>query len=429
MHTLVIFDPRHFHAALTLRERHPRLSDQVFVYSEGGGDLDRFLEIVESYNTRPENPTAWQVQIYRGGDCLEKMIVRKKGDIAVLAGRNDTKMAVIAALARAGFNVLSDKPWVTDYDALDHLRSALAPGGPAVEDIMTERFEITTVLQKKLVASERVFGRPLVAADGSPTVYKRSVHHLYKLVNNRPLIRPAWYFDVKVQGEGIVDVSTHLVDMTGWILFPGQTFDYDRDIELLQARRWPTRVPLETFRLITGEDNFPAGARDQVRGGALDYFCNGEMVYRLKGVPVHLKLIWDLIEPEGAKDLHESVIKGTRSNLRIRQLAEKGFMTELLVEPQDDPDRIGRAVQDCLDDWQDLYPGLSLGREGNLLVINIPAGLRTTHEEHFCKVRDQFIDNLDRGSFPPENRPNLLARYTLIAQAREMALSSPFEML
>jgi hypothetical protein len=294
---------------------------------------------------------------------------------------------------------------------------------------MTERFEITTVLQRKLAASERAFGRPLISSDGRPTVFKRSVHHLYKLVNNRPLTRPDWYFDVKVQGEGIVDVSTHLVDMTGWILFPGQAFDYDRDMELLQARRWPTKVPLETFRLITGRDSFPAQVRDQVRGETLDYFCNGEMVYKLNGVPIHLKLIWDLIEPEGAKDLHESLIRGTRSNLRIRQLAEKGFMTELLVEPQEDPEEIGRAIQDCLDDWKDDYPGLSLEKEGDLWVINIPSSLRTTHEQHFSKVRDQFIENLDQGSFPPENGPNILARYTLIAQAREMALRSPFEML
>jgi hypothetical protein len=29
----------------------------------------------------------------------------------------------------------------------------------------------------------------------------------------KPLIRPIWYFDIDVQGEGIVDTTIHLVDM------------------------------------------------------------------------------------------------------------------------------------------------------------------------------------------------------------------------
>ncbi len=429
MHTIAVLNPGHFHAALTLRLAHPGLSDDIYVYSEGGQDLQRFLEIVESYNSRAEGPTQWKVHIYEGADCLDRMIQDRKGDIAVLAGKNNTKMQNINALSQAGFSILADKPWVTDYDAMPHLKATLAPERRPAVDIMTERYEITTVIQKKLMERGEVFGQPLVMADGSPTVYKFSVHHLYKLVNGLPLVRPPWYFDVGVQGEGIIDVSTHLVDMTHWMLFPGQAISYEDDLELIKARRWPTKVPLDIFQKITGAKSFPDAIAGQVQDDVLHYFCNGELVYRVKGVPVHIKLIWDLIEPEGAKDLHQSVIKGTLSDLRIRQLAEKGFMTELMLRPKTGRERIGQEVEACLAEWQTDYPGLSLSEEGDEFLINIPAPLRTTHEEHFCKVRDAYLENLDNDSFPPETFANILSRYTLLAEAREMALASPYEML
>ena len=46
-----------------------------------------------------------------------------------------------------------------------------------------------------------------------------------------------------------------------------------------------------------------------------------------------------------------------------------------------------------------------------------------------CKVRDAYLENLDNDSFPPETFANILSRYTLLAEAREKALASPYEML
>src|SRR4030095_4475212 len=65
MHTLVFLDPGHFHAALTLRERHPLVRDEIVVYAPtaehaGGAELAEFLTLVEAFNRRPERPTQWQ---------------------------------------------------------------------------------------------------------------------------------------------------------------------------------------------------------------------------------------------------------------------------------------------------------------------------------------------------------------------------------
>ena len=249
----------------------------------------------------------------------------KKGDIAVLAGRNNTKMENIDTLNRAGLAILADKPWVTTQAALPFLRSTMAPDRPLAADIMTERYEIATLLQKEFLAEENVFGRIRIEEDAGPSVFKECVHHLYKIVNEKPLVRPAWYFDIDVQGEGIVDTTIHLVDMTQWMLFPGNPIDYEKDIELIEARRWATGVPLDKFAKITGTDQFPQAVDEYVKDDILNYFCNGELIYRIKGVPVHLREIWYLDEPPGGRDTHRSLIKGTRSDLMIRQLPETGL--------------------------------------------------------------------------------------------------------
>ena len=334
MHTLLILNPGHFHAALVLRERHPSLTDDIYVYSESGSDLDRFIEIAESFNNRPVNPTSWKLHVYKGEDCLQKLLAEKKGDIAILAGRNNTKMENIEILNRAGLAILADKPWVTTNDALPFLRSTMAPDRPLAADIMTERYEIATLLQKEFAAREDVFGRIRIEKDDGPSVFKECVHHLYKIVNQKPLVRPVWYFDIDIQGEGIVDTTIHLVDMTQWMLFPGTPIHYENDIELVEARRWPTPVPLDKFQKITGTNQFPRNIQDYVNGDVLNYFCNGELIYRLKGVPVHLREIWNLDEPPGGGDTHRSLVKGTRSDLMIRQLPEHGYKTELLVVPR-----------------------------------------------------------------------------------------------
>jgi hypothetical protein len=257
-------------------------------------------------------------------------------------------------------------------------------------------------------------------------VFKESVHHLYKIVNQKPLVRPPWYFDTDVQGEGIVDVSTHLVDMTHWMLFPGQAINYTEDIQLMEAHRWSTLIPRDRFSKITGLDRFPDSIQDRVTGNGLEYFCNGELSYRIKKIPVKIRVIWNLEIPEGGGDKHFSLIKGTRSNLQIRQLPQHGFKVELLILPRENPTGVAAAVQQCLDKWSQKYPGLWLTREDENILVNIPDKLRTTHEEHFCEVRDMYLACLKQENFPEEAADCIVSKYTLLAEARKMALISTF---
>jgi hypothetical protein len=140
-------------------------------------------------------------------------------------------------------------------------------------------------------------------------------------------------------------------------------------------------------------------------------------------------VLWNLEIPEGGGDTHYSYMKGTRSDLLLRQIPENGFQVELLIIPRDDFDSVEKAVNNCLEKWSETCPGLSATREDNRILIHIPDALRTTHEEHFCQVRDVFLEYLDSGAVPPEERCNLVSKYTLLAEARKMALASTFKPL
>ncbi len=419
-----VLNPGHFHAALSLRESHPSLSDEVHVFAPEGEELQSFVQFLKDFNARQNEPTQWNLKVHTGEDSLEALLREGRGGIAILAGKNDAKIANIEKLNRAGYRIFADKPWVTDEVGLESLRRAMEKERPLTLDIMTERFEITTILQKMFLAEPDIFGEFMVDS-GAPAIFKESVHHLYKVVNGKPLKRPPWYFDVKVQGEGIVDVTTHLVDMTHWMAFPGESIDFARDIQIMEARRWATQVPLEKFSKITQHSDFPAGVKDSVRNGILDLFCNGEILYQVRGVPVHLKVIWNLEPPAGAGDTHRSLIRGTRSNLEVRQLAERKYLSEFLIAPHGDSQALEVPIRAALEKHAEKYPGLSLEREGDKFLINVPQALRTTHEQHFGEARSAFLDMLATGSEPSELRANIVSKYTLLVEARKKAFASP----
>src|SRR5262245_32327466 len=209
MHTFSFLAPEHFHAALTLRERHPLVRDQIAVYASEEAEVQEFLDLVARFNARAERATSWKPDLRVGGDPLERLIAERPGDLVIVAGRNDRKLGWIRRLHDAGLPVLADKPWMAGGAGLEDLRRALAGPPPAME-MMTGRHEMTTVVERMLAATPEVFGA--FTSDGGAAISFESVHHLEKRVNGAPLRRPAWYFDVRVQGDGLQDIPTHLVD-------------------------------------------------------------------------------------------------------------------------------------------------------------------------------------------------------------------------
>ncbi|HEX4985160.1 MAG TPA: putative oxidoreductase C-terminal domain-containing protein [Burkholderiales bacterium] len=419
-YSLIILNPGHFHAALTLRECNALIEDDVHVFAEDGPDLEDFLQRVHGFNDRAQQPTRWTLYVHRGADFLEKLVATQApGAIVVVAGRNDVKMAQIHHLHARGFHVLGDKPWLTGAGGLGLLREAVA-GPPLAMDIITERHEVANRLLRVLVRNAAVFGE-FRREGGAPAVALRSVHHLGKTVGGRPLRRPAWYFDTGVQGEGIVDVTTHLVDLAQWFLEDGMPFACNRDVEGLSARQWPIDVPLEAFTRITGEADFPERLRGNVSGGMLRYLCNAALSFRLRGVPVEIESSWALEQPPGGGDLYHAVLRGTLAELEVAQEPQSGFRTELAIRPAQDGRAFESALAAAVAELQRDFPGLGLERTDDGFRARIPPPLRSTHEQHFAAVLDGFLRCVDAGGWPARIGADLDFRYSLLARAREVS--------
>jgi type 1 glutamine amidotransferase/predicted dehydrogenase len=422
---LMTVDPGHFHAALVQKTMYPNVNTVVNVYSIENEDVKAHLARVDSYNKRAENPTHWQEDVYYGADFFDKMIKEKKGNVVVLSGNNQKKTDYITQSLDAGFNVLADKPMVINSADFEKLKAAFLVAKnnkKLLYDIMTERFEITTLLQRELSRDPSVFGTLEKGTPENPAITKESVHHFYKYVSGNVLTRPTWFMDTEQQGEGIVDVMTHLVDLVQWAAFPEQTLDYKTDIKLNSAKRWPTNMSLNQFKTITKTTAFPAFlSKNVVKDSILNIFCNGEINYQLKGVHAKTSVIWNYKAPDGTGDTHYSTMRGTKANLVIKQGVEEGYKSTLYIEPINNSTNITDGVQIALKRIQIKYPEIDFAPIGQKYKVVIPEKYREGHETHFARVTEQFLNYLQTGNMPGWEVPNMLAKYFTTTRALEMA--------
>jgi predicted dehydrogenase len=398
---------------------------RVQVYAPAGPDVQLHLDRITAYNTRTEAPTRWQEQVYTGPDFFRKMLAEKAGNVVVIAGNNQKKTEYIAGALKAGFNVLADKPMVINSKEFKTLETAFATAQQKsllLYDIMTERFEITTVLQKALSQLPQVFGTLEKGTPDNPAVTKESVHYFYKYVSGNVLTRPPWFMDVQQEGEGIVDVTTHLVDLVQWECFPGRVLDYKKDIQVLAAKRWTTDMSLGQFNTITKLNGFPDYLkRDLANDTLLKVYSNGSITYKLLGVHAKVAVTWAYKAPEGAGDTHYSILRGTKANLVIRQGAEQQYKPSLYVEPTANSLAYEKALQDELKRLQTQYPGVELKKSAKGWEVLIPDSYREGHEAHFARVTQQFLEYLQKRNMPKWEVPNMLAKYYTTTKALELA--------
>lgn len=426
---LITLDPGHFHAALVQKSMYKNVDPTVHVYAPGGADLQQHLARVTAYNTRAEAPTRWQQQVYTGPDFFAKMLAEKAGNVVVLAGNNQKKTEYIAQSLQAGFNVLADKPMCINRKEFKTLESAFATAKQKnllLYDIMTERFEIPTILQKELTMMPAVFGTLEKGTPQHPAVVKESTHCFYKNVSGSVLTRPAWFMDVKQEGEGLVDVTTHLVDLVQWECFPERALDYKKDIQVLSAKRWATTLSLDQFRTITRQSSFPDYLKqDLVNDSLLKVYSNGMISYTLLGVHAQVSVTWAYKAPDGAGDTHYSLMRGTKANLVIRQGAAQQYKPTLYIEPRVRDAAYEKGVQQEVKKLQSKYPGVALKKVEQGWEVLIPDSYREGHEAHFARVTEQFLEYLEKRNMPPWEVPNMLAKYYTTTKALEMALKNP----
>jgi len=354
------------------------------------------------------------------------MLRERPGNVVIMSGRNRPKIDRVAASVDSGLNVLVDKPWIIRSADLPKLERALGEAETkqlVAYDIMTERFEITSILQRELVNDEDLFGELETGSDSAPAITARSVHHLMKEVAGVPLRRPAWFFDIAETGGGLADVGTHVVDLVQWTAFRDQQLDYRTDIRILGARRWPTVISQADFQRVTGEPEFPGYLAPHVKEGKLDYFCNNSVDYTVRGVHVKLNILWNWEAPAGTGDSYEATFRGSKAKVAIRQGQADRYIAELYVVPEAGKlAEVLAALKKKIETLQSSYPGVAIEESADKLHIAIPSRFRVGHEAHFAQVTNQFFDYLKApGAMPAWEKSNMLVKYFVTTKGVEAA--------
>lgn len=375
---LNVIDPGHFHAALVQKSALKGISDTVRVFAPEGNELQAYLDAVESYNSRSEHPTCWTEELYTGKDFLKKL-PEGNGDIVILAGNNARKASYILEAVSKGYNVLADKPMAINQEGYKTLKKAYeiaSSKGLVIMDLMTERYDALNIAAREIISDPQKFGTPVSAN-------MTSVHYFYKNVNGNAITRPEWYYDTEIQGEGIADVTTHLIDMAFWQCFPGQTIR-SRDIKKISASHFPTTIKPEQYFESTG------GRIDK----NLSVNSNGEINFNVNGVDVTARVRWRYTPAPGGSDEYETVFTGTKGTVTIVQNSSTGYVRQLWYQP----------------------------KKGAKTRIEVDPSLILTHEDHFNKVAAQFLEYVKGDSQIPEwETENTLTKYYITTTAVKQA--------
>ena len=407
---LMIVDPGHFHASLLQRDMYPSIAPKVAVYAPLGPELIDYMNRISLFNRRADKPTTWQLDVRTSSDSMGDMLKERPGNVVLFTGKNRGKIDRINASLDAGLHVFADKPWIIsskDMEKLDRALETAERKGLAAYDIMTERFEVTSELQRIFVNTPEVFGKLEHGSAADPAIYAKSIHHVMKIVAGVPLKRPAWFFDTDVYGEGLADVGTHVVDLVQWTAFPDQALDYRKDVQVLEGKHWPLKMTKEQFQQVTGE---PLAAEK------LDYYCNNSVSYTLRGVHVKLDILWNWEAPAGEGDLYEASFRGSNAKIEIRQ----GKLPELYIVPIGDRAKVFAAVKKKVSELQTQFPGVVFDEQNGR--ITIPEKFHVGHEAHFAQVANRFFSYIaSPKSMPSWERPNMLVKYYISTKGVELA--------
>ena len=419
---LITLDPGHFHAALVQKTMYSGVDSLVYVYAPEGNDLQLHLSRITAFNTRKDNPTHWLKNVYTGKDYFEQMLEEKNGNTVVIAGNNRKKTEYILRSLEGGFNVLADKPMVINSESFGMLKKAFETAKAnnlLLYDIMTERFEITTILQRELSQIPEIFGTLEKGTATDPAVVMESGHCFYKFISGNVLVRPAWFMDESQQGEGIVDVTTHLVDLVQWECFPEQSLDYTQDINVTAAKRWPTDMSLSQFITITRLDGLPYFLeKNKKNDTTLQVWSNGEINYQIKGVYAKVSVVWDYQSP-GGNDTHYSMMRGSRASLVIRQGQEEQYKPTLYIIPGESDKSYD--IKEAFKKIQTKYPGTELKETKKGWVVVIPDSYKEGHESHFGRIMENYLEYLKKNDMPAWEVPNMLAKYYTTTKALEIS--------
>lgn len=416
---LIQLDPEHSHAVAAQTQALKNLDSTVYVYAPDSAAIQEYLARIQFLNESKQMPFKWHEVVYAGTDYLARMAQDRKGNVVVLAGNNRKKIDYLEQAVNAGMNVFSDKPMVINSDGFERLKKVYEEADKKhllVFDMMTERYTILNKIQRSLMQDTILFGKLKQGSPDHPAILESSVHHFYRGGKGS---RPAWYFDVKQQGEGIADVTTHLIDLTFWKAFPEQIIDYAKDVKVISASHSPVNFTEAEFTKATSLPDIPESLGSYRKDSLLEVMCNGVINYRIKGVYTRVKVDWRVIMPEGGNDLRAAYAEGTKATILISQEYGQNQPVLLVQKANNISDlKFQKNLIQALGRLLLGYPGVSVAvRNHHPAEINIPENLNSPHDPTF----QIYLSYLRNGGLPQWEVPNTLAKYYLTTKALDMA--------
>ena len=429
---LVTVDPGHFHAALVQKWTYPEVSAEVQVFAPDGEELAAHLKMIDGFNARSENPTCWKENVVRDGNPLAVFsrwaasVPDPSNSVVVLAGRNDRKADYALAAVKAGMNVLADKPLAIDATGLEKLEEAVEIARKrrlAFMDLMTDRTDVHTRLTAALLREKEVFGDFRPSSPVNPAVVCESSHHFLKTVNGSELRRPSWYYDVARQGEGIVDVTTHVLDAIQRAVCP-ETELGRNDVRICSARTWTTPVTIEDYRESTGYSEWPTALRSAVDArNVLQCMANGNFTCSLRGVHAKVGVMWNVRDTVGDGDVFAATYYGTKCWLRVMPDSGHGTDMAVFIRLYDwlDRGRLAPAVEAAMPRLRKVVPGLRAACDRDGWRLDVPVESVVAHDPSFAAFTRVFLGWAANHDEPAKEYANLLVKYRTLVSAREMA--------
>ena len=418
---LLVIEQQHFHAALVQKYAHADIDSVVHLFADTDTAVEGYTKLIDQYNSRETDPTNWKIKTYYGNDFVDKAFQGETGNVVILAGDNQKKIDYMVSSVKHHRDVFADKPLVIDAKGYEKLKGLLKDSKEKtslVYDIMTERYDVKNQIVKALL-NNGDFSGGIKNSKGEPSVIFSSIHNFIKEVSGSPLTRPAMFYNTAQQGEGLVDVTTHYIDLIQWMLSFEQVIDIDKDIHLDKSFRWKTTLSKADFTRSTNLQDYPADLLVNVnKDNALDVFSNGKMEYSFKGVPVSVSVKWVVESPDGKGDQFYASFLTNRFKIEIKP--DEAGQASVFVTPYKDDNEFADRLNAALGSIEAL-PNLKFHKINGVYKILIPDNLYLSHEDHFAKVLNQFLQYRKEGSLPEWEKSFMLAKYYLTTQALDQA--------
>ena len=144
---------------------------------------------------------------------------------------------------------------------------------------------------------------------------------------------------------------------------------------------------------------------------------SGEINFSLRGVHAKVRVLWNYSTPEGG-DTHYAIMRGTKANLEIRQGKAENYTPQLYIKPLNLTET---ELNTTFNRLKTKYPNISLKKQGDEWLVQIPDTYRTGHEAHFGEVMERFLKYQAVNNLPDWEVPNMLLKYYITTKALAMA--------